>query len=182
MRGRRGARRGPAPVRSRRDRRGADSPRSGTRCRHQGGPGPDERARRGNKVRESPGHHPLDDLVHLFLDQPGYSRDAHGPALIDFRGRSDLRSGALLMSRVRRQVTAGEFQEAAGPRVVPTADSSMNEARLASPRAAALSRPRARSARLRSIPVPLAPGTAARMRSISSPQPQPRSRTVALEY
>lgn len=87
MRGRRGARRGPAPVRSRRDRRGADSPRSGTRCRHQGGPGPDERARRGNKVRESPGHHPLDDLVHLFLDQPGYSRDAHGPALIDFRGR-----------------------------------------------------------------------------------------------
>ena len=47
------------------------------------------------------------------------------------------------------------------------------------PRATALSRPRARSTPLRSIPVPTAPGTAARMRSISSPQPQPRSSTVA---
>jgi len=47
------------------------------------------------------------------------SLDAHGPALIDSLSRSDLRSGALLMSRLRRQVTACEFQEPAPRRARP---------------------------------------------------------------
>lgn len=46
------------------------------------------------------------------------------------------------------------------------------------PRARALARPRVRSASFRSMPVPAAPGAAARMRSMSSPHPQPMSRIV----
>jgi hypothetical protein len=126
----------------------------------------------------TPGHMPASsDSVGVRCQKPSPS-STRPPGLT--RRRSSARAASTCpggSTSVIAWLAPVNSTRSAGPRLVLMPDSWTNVTRSPSPRAWALAWPRARSPSSVSRPSPVAWGAAARMRSISSPQPQPMSST-----